>query len=184
MQSSEATNRDVYGESVAYDLSRFDRRRKVREALENERIVSTELPTKPKTKTAARANADARPRMRVSAFAILSYIVVFALMLGIVMNYMILNEVTIETARLENELSSLKSDAAKLQVEYERAMSLSELAARAQEIGMYSPNSDQVDYIDISRHDEVTVYNSGESDGFFAGLEKVLISIGDYFSGE
>ena len=181
MQSG-TENRNMYEGSVAYDLSRFDRRRRVREALENEKVVTPELPAKPKTKTADKA--DAHPRIRVSAFAVLSYVVVFALLLGIVMNYMILNEVTVETARLENELHSLESDAAKLEVEYERAMSLSELAAKAQEIGMYAPGSDQVDYIDISRSDEVTVYSSGEGEGFFAGLEKALIGIGDYFSGE
>ncbi len=179
--ATEAKEPNMYEGNVAYDLSRFDRRRRVREALESEEITP-ELPVKPKTKAAAKA--EARPRMRVSAFAVLSYVVLFVLMLGIVMNYMILNEVTIDTARLENESAELKSEAAKLRVEYERAMNLSDLAEKAEEIGMYSPGSDQVDYIDISRSDEVTVYSEKGGDGFFAGLENLLLGIGDYFSGE
>lgn len=179
--ATEAREPNMYEGNVAYDLSRFDRRRRVREALESEE-VTPELPVKPKSKTAAKT--DARPRMRVSAFAVFSYVVLFALMLGIVMNYMILNEVTIDTARLENESAELKSEAAKLRVEYERAMNLSDLSEKAEEIGMYSPGSDQVDYIDISRGDKVTVYSEKSGDGFFAGLENLLLSIGDYFSGE
>ena len=180
MQSG-AENRNMYEGSVAYDLSRFDRRRRVQEALANEQVVTPELPAR---KAKAAAHVEAKPRMRVSAFAIFSYVIMVAIMLGIVMNYMILNEITIDTARMENELSALESDAAKLEVEYERAMNLSELAAKATEIGMYSPGSDQIDYIDISRSDEVTVYSAGEDDDFFTGVEKMLVGIGEYFSGE
>lgn len=177
---SGAINRNAYNESVAYDLSRFDNRRRVREVLENERVVTPELPAKVRTA----ADAEAKPRLRISAFAVLSYIVIVALALGIVMNYMILNEVAVDTAALENELESLESDAAKLQVEYERAMNVGDLATKAAEAGMYAPGADQIGYIDISRSDEVVVYAAEESGGFFAGLEKVLLGIGDYFSGE
>ncbi len=169
-----------YSESVAYDLSRFDRRRRVRETLEQEKVVTPELPA---SKARANAQAVARPRIRISAFAVISYVVLVALVLCIVMNYMILNEITIDTARLETELSSLESDAAKLQVEYERAMNVGDLATKAGEIGLYAPGADQIGYIDISRSDSVKVYAREETD-FFSGLESVLLKIGAYFSGE
>lgn len=176
-----AVSGNAYNESVAYDLSRFDPRRRVQEALANEKVITPELPARGRTKT--KAEAETKTRIRVSAFAVVSYVVLFALVLTIVMNYMLLNEITVETASMERELEALESDAAKLEVEYERAMNVGDLAAKAAEAGMYAPGADQIGYIDISRSDEVKVYGAEDS-GFFAGLEKVLLKVGDYFSGE
>lgn len=174
---SEAVN-SKYDGNVAYDLSRFDNRRYVREALANEEVVTPEMP-----KAHARAKAEAKPKTRfhVSAFAVVSYVVVLALALGIVMNYMTLNEIAVDTANMESELSTLKSDGAKLTVEYERAMNVGDLADKAAAAGLYAPSADQISYIDISRADQAEVYSESGSDGLLEGIQRFFLAVSGYF---
>lgn len=174
---SEAINRN-YGESVAYDLSRFDNRRIVREALANEAVVTPDMP---RAHTRAKAEAKAKPFLRITPFTIVSYVVIIALVLMIVMNYMTLNEIAVDTSRMQSELAQLESDGAKLLVEYERAMNVGDLAAKATAAGMYSPGADQVGYVDISRSDKVTVHSTESEGGFFENIEKFFLAVGGYF---
>ncbi len=175
---SEAINRN-YGESVAYDLSRFDNRVRVREALANEAVVTPDMP-----RAHSRAKAEAKAKTRhlpISAFTIVSYVVITVLALMLLMSYMTLNEIAVDTSRMQNELSQLQSDGAKLLVEYERAMNVGDLAAKASAAGMYAPGADQIGYVDISRSDKATVYSTESEGGFFENIEKFFLAVGGYF---
>lgn len=174
---SEAINRN-YGESVAYDLSRFDNRVRVREALANEAVVTPDMP---RAHSRAKAETKAKAHLPIGAFTIVSYVVVIALALMLLMGYMTLNEIAVDTSRMQNELSQLQSDGAKLLVEYERAMNVGDLAAKASAAGMYAPGADQIGYVDISRSDKATVYSTDSEGGFFENIEKFFLTVGGYF---
>lgn len=174
---SEAINRN-YGESVAYDLSRFDNRVRVREALANEAVVTPDMP---RAHSRAKAETKAKAHLPISAFTIVSYVVIIALALMLLMSYMTLNEIAVDTSRMQNELSQLQSDGAKLLVEYERAMNVGDLAAKASAAGMYAPGADQIGYVDISRSDKATVYSTDSEGGFFENIEKFFLAVGGYF---
>lgn len=176
---SEAINRN-YGESVAYDLSRFDNRRIVREALANEAVVTPDMP-RAHTRAKAKTETKVKPFIRLTPFSIVSYVVIIALVLMIVMNYMTLNEIAVDTSRMQKELTQLESDGAKLLVEYERAMNVGDLAAKATAAGMYSPGADQVGYVDISRSDKAIVHSTESESGFFENIEKFFLAVGGYF---
>ena len=174
-------------ESVAYDLSRFDNRRRVREALENEPSVSTHgdarARTRAKVGTAAAAQTAARPRrMKLSAFAVLSYVAIFALLMMIVMNYMRLNEISVIAAAKASELEELKNQTALLKVEYEQKQNVDDIKSRAAELGLYAPTSAQINYIDLSKPDYAVIYEQeNESDSFVSGISRIVAIIGNFF---
>ena len=170
-------------ESVAYDLSRFDNRRRVREALEREPAVSRHGQAKVKSASAAKAAAVARPRRaRLTAFAVLSYAAIFALLLMIVMNYMKLNEISVTVSKRADELAELQNEAALLEVEYEQKQNVSDISARAAELGLYAPTSAQISYIDLSKPDYAVVYaEEPQQTGLLAGLGRIVAAIGSFF---
>ena len=181
---------DVEQESVAYDLSRFDNRRRVREALDSEPTVSSHGERTDRghaeSRTAAlraSASTDARPRgMRLSAFAVLSYLAVFALFLLIVMSYMRLNEINVTTSRRANELADLKNTAAILQMRYEQKQNIGDIKERAADLGLYSPSSGQINYIDMRKPDYAIIYTAeDEEGGFLAGIKRIAAAINGFF---
>lgn len=167
-------------ESVAYDLARFDNRRRVQEALAAEPVARAADPARvamPKSAVKAKAKA----KSRISLFAMVSYVALFTLFLFIVMNYMRLNEITIETSRLQSELARLENEEARLKIEYERKTNLREVDARASELGLYSPGADQIVYIDISRPDRAEIYGSDKPEGFIDGVRTLFVAVADFF---
>jgi len=183
--AKEFTYGSSYNESVAYDLSRFDRRRSVREALENEPTVSTHGEQRVRDRVAKEAEAKSEAkanRVRISAFAVISYVAIFALFLMIVMNYMRLNEISVTASRRADELAALQSEAAVLQVRYEQKQNITDIKSRAAELGLYAPTSAQINYIDLRQPDYAIVYTQEEGAGaFVTGLYKLAASIGNIF---
>ena len=166
---------------MAYDLSRFDNRRRVREALENEPAIDRHGQARARTKTAAKAVA--RPRKaRLTAFAVLSYAAIFVLLLMIVMNYMRLNEISVTVSQRSNELAELQNETALLKVEYEQKQNVTDIKTRAAELGLYAPTSAQISYIDLSKPDYAVIYEDEQaSTSFIAGLYKIAAVIGSFF---
>ena len=172
-----------YNESVAYDLSRFDNRRRVREALEEEPTVSAHGAQTVPDAARTRAAAAAEPRhVRLSAFAVLSYVAVFALFLMIVMSYMRLNEINVNASRRESELADLKNTTALLQMRYEQKQNIGDIKERAAELGLYAPSSGQISYIDMRKPDYAIIYTEAEgAEGFLAGLHRIAAAVTGFF---
>jgi hypothetical protein len=180
MQSNTARKMQ-YTDSVAYDLSRFDKRKRVREALANEAVAVPAIRPRGTTRAAAKAAAEAKAVAHVSPFAILSYIAVFALLILVVTNYVKLYELSIQTANFESELVELKNDEALLKVKYERSMNIRNIEDRAAELGLYMPQGGQVTYISISQADRAEIYyTEKESKGFLNGLQKIFLVVFDF----
>ncbi len=183
MAATAETLYNDYNESVAYDLSRFDNRRRVREALADEPTVSAHGAERTLGKTEKRAAAAAEPRrMRLSAFAVLSYVAVFALFLMIVMSYMRLNEINVNASRKANALAYLKNTTAILQMRYEQKQNIGDIKERAAELGLYAPSSGQISYIDMRKPDYAIIYTDTDgAEGFLEGLTKIAAAITGFF---
>jgi len=172
-----------YQDSVAYDLSRFDKRKRVREALENQPVAVPAI--RPRGTTAAKAKSEAAAAAKtrgLSVFSVVSYIAVFALFMLIVMNYMKINELSVEQSALSRELAALKSEAAQLEIKYEQKINMYNIEERAAELGLSKPTQDQIQYIDIAGQDYAVVYNEDTgTSGFIAGIKSIFMSVLNFF---
>ncbi|MDL2288630.1 hypothetical protein LJC32_04540 [Oscillospiraceae bacterium OttesenSCG-928-F05] len=180
-------------DNIGYDLSRFDRRRRVRDALANEPVarprpipsLEEQATARKEAKTRAKAAAAAKAQpVRISPFAVLSYLAVTVLLVWIVFSYMSLNELSVETANLKRELTALQEEAVTLSVQYDQRMDLRAVEVRAAQLGMVRPASDQVIYMDLSQPD-YAIMRSESTDGasdFLGGLRGIAAAVVSFFS--
>ena len=178
MQSGAVKNLEYSG-SISYDLSRFDKRKRVRDALEQEPVVVTRPIAKPLER--AQAAAKAKSRSVVSASTILGVLTVAVLMFCVVLNYMRLNEVTIQVSNLKTELKELQSDAAVLQVKGEQNLSAARIEEAASQMGMIRPGKDQIVYIDMSQPDKgVILADTAGKNDFLNGIKTFFFAAVDF----
>ncbi len=178
MQSSAAKRLDYSG-SIAYDLSRFDKRKRVREALEREPVVAPRAIARPQER--AKAEAVTRTRKGVSLATVLGCMVVAVLMFFIVLNYMRLYEISMQVSSVKSQYATLKNDAAVLQVKAEKQMSVRRIEELASEIGMSSPENSQIVYINMSQPDRgQVILESGRNSDFLTGLQAVVFTVVDF----
>lgn len=172
MQSGAATKIESGG-SIAYDLSRFDKRKRVREQLEREPVISL----RPIAKVNERAKAEqaARSRAVVSPFALVGFVVVAFLMLLLVNNYMVLYKGTMELSGMKSTYEKLIKDEAVLSVQVEQRLNLKMIGEKASELGMNLPQSEAVIYLDLSTPDYgVVVQDQNAGAGLIADIKSVL----------
>lgn len=181
--SSSAVRKLEYSGNIAYDLSRFDRRKRVRDALENEPVAVPRPIARPGERAKAAAGAEVKARPAVSAVTVLGFVIAVFLMFCIVLNYMRLNELTIEIYSMQTELMELKKQAATLKVKNEQALNSKRLQQLAEEMGMVRPTKEQISYIDLSNHDRGVVYMAQENDSdFLSGIKTLFFAAIDFFN--
>jgi len=138
-------------ESVAYDLSRFDQRSRVRRAVSEEQTTEK---ARPRAATAAKTV----PAARISPFSVLSFFVVCSLLFMIVYSYVQLNELSTSKSDLQDAIAQEKDDYAVMQAELERKISLTELETIATtRLGMIKAQQEQIRYADLSGEDYAVV---------------------------
>lgn len=163
--------------SISKDLSRFDTRRRVRDAYSVGAIPRVGAAAK----TAAKSRAIAAPR--ISAFALLVYVTIVALLLMMVYSYMQLNEITIKTSQTQKELTELKKDEIKLKSNIEKRLNLKLIEERAIALGMTKPEREQIIYLDMSGGDRAQVLDGkSESPAIFSTISTGLAALKDFLS--
>lgn len=175
--------------SVAYDLNHpaFQPQRygqpqiQVIPGRKSRQQEQAERQTRAQSRTRVRTHAKNRQAlapMALLGFGVAAVLLVFSLMARIQ-----LIAVTDGTVALENQLSELQTENAKLQIAYESAFNLTEIESYATHVlGMQQPRSDQVYYVNGAAVDraEVMVEKTGEqrlSDRF----DDLISSVGEYF---
>jgi|LSQX01.3.fsa_nt_gb cell division protein FtsL len=181
MSSSVARDIDYTGQ-IAYDLSRFDRRKRVRDTLQQEPVAVPRAIATPESRAKAAASAKVKSKSKISLVTVMSFIIAAVLMFCIVLNYMRLNELTIEISSLKSELSELKSQAAVLRVRNEQNLNVKELEELALSLGMTRPSRDQITYIDLSKQDRGIVHMEvEEGSDFLNGLKTFFLTATNFF---
>lgn len=157
------TEHPATGGSVAYDLSRFDNRRNVREAVleaPEERRVSRERET--------------APRERLSLRVILMYALIAGLAALLISNYMTLTIMTDDLSTLTRTLEDLKNEEVILQKQYDQRYILNDIETYAvNNLGMVKLESNMMEYIELSNPDTITMidpYKESKVSGFFSSL--------------
>jgi cell division protein FtsL len=180
MPSTAARKIDYTG-NIAYDLSRFDRRRRVREALEREPVAYPRPIARPRERAKAAKRTAAKPHT-VSAATVVGFLIVAVLMCCIVLNYMRVNELSIELSQLQTEYNRLRTEAAMLRVEHEKKFNDKRIGELAAEMGMSRPSKDQIIYVDMSQPDKgiVLVESKSKSD-FLNGIKTFFFAAIDFF---
>ena len=177
--------------NVAYDLSAFDRRYRVREAVRGAQAETIPV-NRPYRETVARPDAvperveAERVRVRKQAkahaqrfpvFGAVGFIAIIAMMLMVVHSYVQLNEFSTRAYKMRIELDTLKNEEARLRADFEQKMNLNEVEDYAVgHLGMTKPLREQIGYLDSSGSDNVEVLTEEKES------ERVLAKIGDGLS--
>ena len=146
--------------NVAYDLSRFDKRRRVREAVMQapaERGVATQR--------------KAVPREKLSFRVILLYALIAGLAALLLSNYMTLTILTDDLSKLAGDLEDLQNEEIILQKQYDQRYILSDIETYAvNTLGMVKLESNMMEYIELSNPDTITMidpYQDNKVTGLF-----------------
>ena len=164
---------------VGYDLSRFDRRLRVRDALADEMAERSE-----KREESVNAVVREKTSARISVFAVIGFLFIMGLQILSVWSGMTLHTVSAESAGLKTDLRKLRAEEATLKSQYERKLNLKDIEARAEALGMSRPQSGQIVYIDLSSPDHAIVYGREEDkvSDFFNGIKGSLGKIVEYIN--
>lgn len=149
------------------------------------------------TAAPARPQVQSRPRLRkletkvyarhnISPFAITGFVAVIGLMMLVIFSYVQLTEITDQSISLKTQLSQLQNEKVKLLSQYEDATDLSTLKNRAiSELGMMSPDTDQIEYINMSQSDKAVIIQKqeqGVSASVFQAIKGSVYYVLEYFS--
>ena len=148
---------------------------------EDERKVV--IPAAPRVEEQAARRHMVRSRQSVSPAAIVGFACAAVLLVFTLMAKIQLTAVTDQSVALENTLAELKTEQARLQIEYESAFNLTEIEEYAiRELGMQRPREDQTFYLQGSAPDKAVILESPQEEkGFFDRLYEMLDFIGEYF---
>ena len=153
--------------TIAPDLARFDKRRRVKQAYAQEQLL--------REKTVVQERAAVRAR--VSPFAVTAFLAAFMLLFLIVYSYMTLTVLNSQNEAAKREIAKLANENAMLQKEYESKVTLAEVGEMARKLGMVKPDRARVTYIDLSGEDKAIVVRE---ESLFA---RVVDGIGEKIGG-
>ena len=161
------TETPATGGNVAYDLSRFDTRESVREAVQD-----AAEPRRPER------TQEAAPRTRLSFTSLLMYTLIAGMAALLINNYMTLTIMTDKLSGLSRDLVNLQNEAVILQKQYDERYTLSEIEAYAVEnLGMVKLENNMMEYIELSNPDTITIidpYEENQVTGLFNRLADKL----------
>jgi len=168
------TERPTTGGSVAYDLSRFDNRASVREAVQ----------ASPPERTAPRREAPKRAKLSFSV--LLLYGIIAGLAAILISNYVQLTVLTDELSVLTDQYEDLQNELVILQKQYDQRYILNDIETYAvNTLGMEKLESSMMEYIELPNPDTITVIDPYEDDkvaGFFRDLKEKLTSILEFLA--
>lgn len=156
----------VYG-NLAYDLDALARERQLEEAgqLPRRQPAVQEQPL-PRRRTQTRAAVRPSPLVALSTVVLLALVVV--LMLG----YVTLTDVSGSVSSIKRQIADLDEQHVALLTEYEKTFDLATVKAAAEAAGMSKPTSGQIQYIDLSGDDSVTLYTADSGTALGGLLDK------------
>lgn len=124
-----------------------------------------ELPEQPEQREQALETVVVRARMQVSLLAVLGIVVTVALLVMVISGYVRLYELTSVQAELNDELTALEAEHARLEASYESKLNMEQIELVAgSELGMHLPTEQQIVYLNMSGEDTAVVYDSDAMD--------------------
>ncbi len=150
------------------------------------RVLDREEVLQPRPEVRQRQRAIARPKVKVreagkvSVFGLVGFLAagVFAAM--VLMCSLQLAVLSDSVVDLEQELTSLQGEEAKLRAKYELAFDITAIEQEMTATGaMVKPQSSQVVYLDLSEPDSVVLFRNQEAEA--NGFQGTLAAVGEIF---
>ena len=154
----------VYG-NLAYDLDALVRERQLEEAGQLPRKPQPAVQEQPLPRRRTQTRAAARPSPLVLCGTLVLLAMVVVLMLG----YVTLTDASGSVSSIKRQIADLDEQHIALLTEYEKTFDLATVKAAAEAAGMSKPTSGQIQYIDLSGDDSVTLYTA-DSGAALGGL--------------
>lgn len=181
MAAAEARQRR-YGTEATYGNLAYDYERTA--PLHTGRPVDRQviIPGAPAVSDEVAAAPRVRARQAVAPMAIVGYLCAAVLLVFTLMAKIQLTEATDQTARLQTQLETLKTDQNRLLINYEKAFNTTELETYATtQLGMQRARDDQVYYLDSSVPDKAVVIEAKDEDSLAARIRAAFASLAEYF---
>lgn len=144
---------DLYQSSAAYDLYRYDN-------FESTAAPEIQHPGLPEEQYIPQRKRRVKAKTAVAPFAVIGLLAAACMMVLVVFGYVQLYEATERVSSLQSELSSLQEDKAVLESLYEGSIDLTEVQARADELGLRTPTREQAVYVNLSGSDRAEIYTT------------------------
>lgn len=146
-------NTPVYG-NLAYDLDALVREHELDQAgrMDEEHVQVRQQP---------RTRSVPQPKTKASPVLLGAVAVLVAMVLGLMVGYVQLTELSDDVMTIKNDLSEAQDAHVALVTKYEQTFDMTTVKEKAEAAGMEKPSSGQIEYIDISGSDAVVVYQAG-----------------------
>ena len=133
---------------------------------------------------AASAAAVERSRQGVSVVSLLGAACAVVLITMMLLAQIRLTDISHTAAALEQQISQLEAERAKLTVEYETIFNLKDVEEQAVDVlGMQEPDDSQIVYLSgVASADKAVVVTKEQTDLFSLGVKDILSSVKAYFS--
>lgn len=158
----------VYG-NLAYDLDALVRERQLEEA---GKLPQKQQPA-PQPQPLPRRQPQTRAAARPSPLVALGTVVLLALVVVLMLGYVTLTDVSGSVSAIKRQIADLDEQHVALLTEYEKTFDLATVKAAAEAAGMSKPTSGQIQYIDLSGDDSVTLYRADSGSALGGLLDKV-----------
>ena len=121
-------------------------------------------------------------KLQIAPLSILGVATVAILMFLVVLNYARLYEAKTANAELEQTYAQLLEERNALTGQYESALNLTEIEARARELGMTEPQSHQIVYVQVPDGSAASAEKTDSVSQAFASFASAVESAKEYFS--
>ena len=169
----------VFG-SLAYD---FDNPELYREEYSDAGAAAAPRPqTQTRTKVRTRARAVVHTRQSIAPLSIVGMLAAaFLVVIAILAQAQIVG-ISSKSVQLQQELTALQEQQAKLAIAYESAFNMAEIEDYAiHSLGMQKPHADQIFYIDTSSPDKAVAVADGANDSFVDRVSDFISGALAYF---
>lgn len=146
-------DRRFYGANgaAAYDVYADPYRSNVARPLEEPRHLPEEQPLPERRKRV-------KAKTAIAPFTLFGMLAAACMMILVIFGYVQLYEASTKVSRLESQLQSLEAEQTLLRSKYEGKIDLPAIQSRAAELGLHTPESGEVIYLNLAGGDRAEIY--------------------------
>lgn len=104
-----------------------------------------------------------RAKTAVAPFTILGALAAACMLVLVIFGYVQLYDITTEVSKMQSELQSLNAEQTLLRSKYEGKIDLDAIEQRAQELGLHTPEQEQIIYLNLSGSDRAEIYQQSKT---------------------
>lgn len=155
--------------------------------LQQDEVLQPRPLVRPRERAMVRPKVRVREAGAVSPFAVVGFLAVAVFTVLLLFSYVQLAVISDQVVSLRSDLTTLKTEEAKLRAQYELAYDLDSIESTlTADNSMVKPQNGQVIYVDLSEPDTVTYFNEEDKasglEGAMDSIRSIFTEIVEYFS--